>query len=337
MDPYRPTTTINTLPDNVFIKIFSICRMDEDGHATKSHHSWNWHRLAHVCRTWRHIMFASSRHLHLELLCTHGTPFKKNIGHLPAFPIAVSFLDDEFHWREGDRDNLFAALEHRDRVQVVVVNPTYSLMEELVTAMQEPFPALTHLGFQPTPFSAVTLPPLPDTFLGGSAPRLQTVYMSRVPFPAAPTLFSSAHDLVNIRLCDIPPTGYIPPEAMVASLAVLPRLKFLTFEFVKGMTYPDRMRLLPITRTVLPALTRFYFKGLSGYFEDFVAQIDVPQLDCLRIVYLEQEFTYFQIPQLCKFFDRSENFSYPGWGAQAYSSIPTTPPSSLTFVRFSCR
>ncbi|KAH9024078.1 hypothetical protein EDB84DRAFT_1564532 [Lactarius hengduanensis] len=146
------------------------------------------------------------------------------------------------------------------------------------------------------------------TTSAGPAPRLQTIYMSRVPFPAAPTLFLSAHDLVDIRLCDIPPTGYIPPEAMVASLAVLPRLEFLTFEFDKGMSYPDQMCLLPITRTVLPALTTFYFKGLSGYFEDFVAQIDVPQLDCLQVVYLEQEFTYFQITQLCNLFDRSGKF-----------------------------
>ncbi|KAH8978482.1 hypothetical protein EDB86DRAFT_912679 [Lactarius hatsudake] len=152
------------------------------------------------------------------------------------------------------------------------------------------------------------MPVFPDTFLGGSAPRLQTIYMSRTPFPAAPTVLSSARDLVQVNLRNIPPAGYIPPEAMVASLAALPRLKSFTFQFDFEMSYPVRMRLLPVTRKVLPALTTFHFKGLFEYFEDLVAQIDAPQLNGLRIEYLEQEPTEFQIPQLCKFFDRSEKF-----------------------------
>ncbi|KAH9066939.1 hypothetical protein EDB83DRAFT_2519255 [Lactarius deliciosus] len=151
------------------------------------------------------------------------------------------------------------------------------------------------------------MPALPDTFLGGSAPSLQTVYMSGIPFPAAPTLLSSARGLVDVDLRDIPPTGWIPPEAMAACLGALPGLKFFTFEFDWNMSYPDRMHLLPTTRTVLPALVRFLFKGLFEYFEDLVAQIDAPQLVSLRIEYLEREVSDFQIPQLCKFFDRSES------------------------------
>ena len=181
-----------------------------------------------------------------------------------------------------------------------------SLLEELATVMQEPFPALRRLRFESEPF--VTMPALPDTFLGGSAPCLQTIYIDGIPFPAAPTLLLSAHDLVNVHLSEIPPTGYIPPEAMVASLAALPRLKYLTFGFEWGMSYPDRTHLPPISRTVLPALTSFSFDGLFEYFEDLVAQIDTPQLNCLGIRYLDQdEVTDFQIPQLCKFVDRSEN------------------------------
>ncbi|KAH8976796.1 hypothetical protein EDB86DRAFT_3016231 [Lactarius hatsudake] len=154
------------------------------------------------------------------------------------------------------------------------------------------------------------MPTLPDTFLGGSAPSLQTIYMSGIPFPAAPTLLSSARGLVDVDLRDIPPTGWIPPEAMAACLGALPGLKYFTFEFSWDMSYPDRMHLLPITRTVLPALVRFLFKGLFEYFEDLVAQIDTPQLNSLRIEYLEQEVTDFQIPQLSKFFDRSESLKF---------------------------
>jgi len=248
-------------------------------------------------------MFASSRHLQLEHLCTHGTPVKKNLGYLPAFPIFISYPEPDL--QGDDRDNLFAALEHRNRVRVVDLTVHHSLLEELATVMQEPFPALTHLWFESIPH--VTMPVLPDTFLGGSAPRLQKIHISGIPFPAAPTLLLSAHDLVHVDLHDIPPIGYIHPEAMVASLAALPRLKQLTLGFESGMSYPDRMRLPPITRTLLPSLTGFCFDGLFEYFEDLVAQIDAPQLDFLEIEYLDQDpVTDFQIPQLCKFIDRSE-------------------------------
>src|SRR6266702_326204 len=295
---------INTLPDNVFVEIFGHCRMDDVGRLTWGHHPWKWHRLAHVCRTWRHIMFASSRHLHLELLCTHGTPVKKNLGHLPAFPIVVSFLNS--FYRGGDRDNLFAALEHRDRVRVVEVNVPRSLLKGLATVMQEPFPALAHLRFESGGFEA--MPTLPDSFLGGSAPLLRTIYMSGIPFPAAPALLLSAHDLVYVHLRIIPRTGYIPPEVMVSSLAVLPGLKYLTLGFEWGMPYPGRGRIRqpPITRTVLPVLSRFTFYGPIQYLEDLVAQIDTPQLDYLRITYQDWHQIDFQIPQLCGFVDRSE-------------------------------
>ncbi|KAH9968522.1 hypothetical protein BGW80DRAFT_1337992, partial [Lactifluus volemus] len=35
---------------------------------------WKWHRLVHVCRRWRHIIFDSPRSLDLQLFCTYGTP-----------------------------------------------------------------------------------------------------------------------------------------------------------------------------------------------------------------------------------------------------------------------
>ncbi|KAH9167657.1 hypothetical protein EDB89DRAFT_2074628 [Lactarius sanguifluus] len=155
------------------------------------------------------------------------------------------------------------------------------------------------------------MPPLPDTFLGGSAPCLQTIYISGIPFPAAPILLSSARDLVDLDLSNIPLTGYISPEAMVTSLGALPRLKFLTLGFEEyGISYPDRMRLPSTTRTVLPALTIFYFDGLFEYFEDLVAQIDTPQLVCLGAKYLDLGVTDFQIPQLCDFIDRSQKLRF---------------------------
>ncbi len=281
------------LPNEVLLEIFDHYRMDGVGRT--SYFPWKWHRLAHVCRTWRHIIFASSHYLNLQLLCTYGTPVRKNLGYLPALPIVITLRGC---FEDSDEDNILAALEHPDRVRVVELCVSYSLLEKMATVMQEPFPALTRLSLQSRQYLT---PVLPDTFLGGCAPRLQKIYLEGIPFPAAPTLLLSARDLVDVELRDIPPEGYISPEAMVTSLAVLPRLKYLRFG--PDTSFPDRIRQPPSTRTVLPALTTFHFDGFFEYLENFVAQIDTPQLDCLRI---ECWSVNFQFPQLCEFIDRSE-------------------------------
>ncbi|KAI9436050.1 hypothetical protein H4582DRAFT_2100110 [Lactarius indigo] len=312
---HRSATTISTLPDNVLVEIFSLCRADEVVHPTPPVGNspwcppWKWQRLAHVCRTWRHVMFASSRRLCLELLCTPRSLVKRKLGNLPTFPIFISYWNHYYDLQRRDQDNLLAALENRDRVRVVDLGVPHTVFERLATTMQEPFPALTHLRLALTDRTFENmLSALPDTFLGGFAPRLQTIHISGIPFPAAPTLLLSAHDLVELGLCDIPPAGYIPPEAIAANLGTLPKLEYFTFEFKSGMTYPDRMHPILTTRNILPALTRFHFKGLFKYFEDFVARIDAPRLDDLRIECLELEITDFQGPQLSKFLNRSENF-----------------------------
>ncbi len=291
---------INVLPDNVLLEIFDLCRIDEV--TTSSLLPWKWHRLAHVCRTWRDIIFGSSHHLNLELLCTYGTPVRKTLGYLPALPIVIHFPG---YIEDSDEDNIIVALEHPDRVHVLKLNMPCSLSEKVATVTQMPFPALTHLRLES---KDRPIPVLPDAFLGGCAPRLQKIYLDGIPFPAAPTLLLSARDLVDVDLRDITDAGYISPEAMAASLAVLPRLKYLTLGFRWGTSYPNRIRLPPITRrAVLPALTRFHFDGLREYLEDFVVQIDAPQLSRIGIGYLdEDEDVNPQNPQLFKFIDRSE-------------------------------
>ena len=168
--------------------------------------------------------------------------------------------------------------------------------------MQEPFPVLKYLGICTRDGS---VPVLPAKFLGGSAPRLQEIILSRIPFPALPTLLLSTSDLVSLGLYNIPPSGQISPGAMVVGLAALPRLKTLDFGFQSATPRPDRSdHAPPVTRTDLPALDHFQFQGASEYLDGFVAQIDAPQLDRIEIRYLNQ-LVDFQVTQLYKFINRS--------------------------------
>jgi hypothetical protein len=114
----------------------------------------------------------------------------------------------------------------------------------------------------------------------------------------------STGDLVKLELRRIPPTGYIPPEAMVACLAALPRLDTFHIGFRSATSRPDQIHPPPVTRTVLPALTSFEFKGATEYLEDLVAHIDSPQLERTFIVYFNQ-LVDFQAAQLSEFIERS--------------------------------
>ncbi|KAH9038001.1 hypothetical protein EDB83DRAFT_2554382 [Lactarius deliciosus] len=179
----------------------------------------------------------------------------------------------------------------------------------MAIVMQKPFPALIHLDLKwdTKVLPARGAPILPDgRFLGGTAPRLQYLRLKCVSFPYLPTFLLSARNLVTLKLKDIYQNGYISPEAMVEGLAVLTRLKTLSISFRNGTSPPDKMesRPDPPMRIILPALTAFHYIGRCEYLEDFLAQIDTPQLYDLRIEYFKRQI---QATQLSRFVDRTEN------------------------------
>ena len=91
---------------------------------------------------------------------------------------------------------------------------------------------------------------------------------------------------------------------MVVGMAALPRLKTIIIEFRSASPRPDRISPPPITRTVLPALILFHFKGTSEYLEDLISRIDSPHLNWIDIHYLNQ-LVDFQVAQIHKFINRS--------------------------------
>ncbi|KAH9171744.1 hypothetical protein EDB89DRAFT_2243298, partial [Lactarius sanguifluus] len=298
----RHPTTIGMLPDNVLLDMFDFYRKN---HNYTLNPVWKWNILVHVCQTWRQIVFASPYRLDLKILCTYGTPVRENLGIWPAFPIIIQYNHSWFSAiTSKDKDNIVYALKHRDRVCDVEFSPRVrgSRLEKLVAAMQKPFPLLTRLYICSAFFRDP--PVIPAEFLGGSAPRLRELTLSGISYITLPVLLLSATDLVKLDLRNIPPTGYTSPEAMVACLATLLRLDCFAIEFLSATPFPYRNRIHPppITRTVLPALTSFEFKGASGYLEDLVGRIDNPQL---KWVAIDLQLVDYQVTQLSKFIDRS--------------------------------
>ena len=286
------------LPDEVLIVIFDFCA-DEVPYAKKQIEAWQ--SLVHVCRRWRTVVFGSPRRLNLQLVCSSKTPARDTLDVWPALPLVVVINARGFPVKSVD--NIVAVLERSNRVRTISVIGVFSSdLEKVLAAMQVPFPELTYLELKPND-EMVTV--IPDSFLGGSARRLQYLYFHDIPFPGLPKLLLSATHLVNLRLHDIPHSGYISPETMVSALSALTSLSVLYVRFQSPRSLPDRTsrRPPPLTRFILPALMIFSFKGVSDYLEDLVSRIDAPRLDTLRITFFNQ--IVFDTPQFIQFISRT--------------------------------
>jgi hypothetical protein len=198
--------------------------------------------------------------------------------------------------------NVIAALKHSDRVCGITFSAssgvTRSEMENILEAMQHPFPALTrlHLWFQ----DILSAPFVPASFLGGSAPRLETLSLDGIPFPELPKLLLSASHLVRLDLSSNPMSA----EAMVTGLSLLTRLESLVFTSTCGFSrdLPGANGPCP-TCVLLPALTELQFEGARCYLEKLVARIDAPRLDKLKINF--DQYLIYGIPELCQFITRT--------------------------------
>jgi len=291
---------IDILPEDILLEIFCF-------YVDKNKEIEVWYTLAHVCQRWRYIVSAFPRRLNLRLLCkdtTRGVTEMLDIW--PTLPVVIQVHFPPTKQRVDGADNAIAAMRHNDRVcEITLTGVPSSLLasERFAAVTQEPFPALTHLELLPDVDSA---PVLPDSFLDGSAPRLRTLRLRSILFPALGKLLLSASDLVELLLWDIPHSGYISPNAVVTCLSTLTRLETLYLGFHSHRSRPERATRCPPppTRTLLCALTGFQFKGVSEYLEDVAVLIDAPLLRVFRITFFNQ--LVFDVSQLSKFIGRTE-------------------------------
>lgn len=224
----------------------------------------------------------------------------------PDFPIVVWGYDPP----TSGVDNIVAALEQKDRIRRINLHVVAtSQWDGIFAAMQEPFPALTDLRLESRDESA---PVLANSFLGGYAPRLRTIWLSHVPFPGLPKmLVSTAAELVELSLYNVPHSGYISPEAVLTALSALTRLERLQLAFLSPRSRPVREnRRLPLRpRSAFPSLTIFGFRGVCEYLEDLVARIDAPRLDTLGIRFFHQ--LAFDTTHLSQFASRTAKLKAP--------------------------
>jgi CHAT domain/F-box-like len=307
--------TIENLPLEVLEDIFRCYR--QDVMALSRGHPWEWHRLAHVCQTWRSIILYSGNHLGLQLFCTNGTPFRNTLHCWPHLPIVMRYgvFPRPNPLAAGDVEEIVAALQQPYRLRKIQLTVTIPLLEKLATIKQEPelvtltqasFLQLEHLEFTTQPEAVLILH---DKCFVGEAPRLHTLRTTRIALPTLPQLLLSATNLVSLQLEAIPNTGYISPENLIVVLFPMTRLQMLHVHFLSPVPRSDSRgpRNTPSKPVSLLSLKYFEFHGGSKYLERLLDGIFAP----VKYIYI----TYFNdldfsIPMLVEFLGRAETPSF---------------------------
>ena len=303
--PY-PRVTIDVLPDDVLLEAFEFYLGRDDGDKIDGLYNYDeWQTLVHVCRRWRCIVFASPRRLDLKLYCTRQRSV--NSETLDIWPALPTVVDVQGLQSLHDVNNIIAALRQHDRVCKIYFHDWKfqdSLLKEFA-AMDEPFPALTSLELYSI---GQNVPVLPDSFLGGSAPRLRSLDLDGIPYPSMGRLLLSTTNLVRISLRRIPRSGYISPEAIVTCLSTLATLKSLDLEFQypRSRAHRESRHPPPLTRVIFPNLTFLHFSGDMEYLEDVLSRIETPMLNQSYFCFFNQ--LVFDTPLLGHFIRRTETF-----------------------------
>jgi|SRR6266436_4516990 len=211
--------------------------------------SWKNGRRWCTCRKWRNVVLGSPRRLNLRLLCDGRRPVKEMSGVWPSFPIVIYVSMPEAV------QNVIGAFEHSDRVcEVLLDDISSSDLKNVLAVMQEPFSALRCLQIQSE--YDVQSPVVSDSFLGGSAPHLQYLELTCVPFPRLPKWLLSPTHLVTLYLWHTPHSGYFSPDAIIAPLSASTRLETFWLQFQSPRSRPDRnadFRLRSLTQSSSPS------------------------------------------------------------------------------------
>ncbi|KAH9178381.1 hypothetical protein EDB89DRAFT_1170966 [Lactarius sanguifluus] len=246
-----------------------------------------WLRLVHICRKWRHIVFASQRALCLRLFATYGIPVQKTLDRWPALPIVVQYggslaLDPPV---PKDEDNIMAALKQSDRVISISLTVTSSLLKKLST-IERPFSQLKELVLLSRDTVRQTLP---RAFRCG--PHLRCLHSTGIAFPALLHLLYSSKNLVDLRLHEVINPLHVSPEVLTDALSGMPQLQSLSLHLLTPANYisldlPPPPP--PEERIVLPVLTRLSFRGISEYLEGIVTRIGAPRLGDIEVTLFDE-------------------------------------------------
>jgi hypothetical protein len=295
------------LPEDTLLEIFGFYRLDSRKRTYGD--LWKWHRLAHVCRKWRHVISMSPRRLDLRILCNSRAPIGSILRSWPTLPLVVRF--DVSRKSKRMPRNVMVALRRPDRICKIDLDVTSSMTGPIVEAIQKPCQALESIRIAVRDATGPSIL-VRNGFLGGSAPHLREIRLVGIafPFPEIRQVLLSTNNLVELHLSSIPNDFYFSPDDLVTGLSTLVQLERLTAGFHSPTSRPPpSMTRPPPPRTTLPSLVFFDFHGATEYLEEFVSRIELPALYQITIVLFNDIF--FEMPQFCEFIPRLNALGSP--------------------------
>jgi hypothetical protein len=287
-----PNLTINRLPDEVLLEVFVSYRQSID--QNDNHWRWRkkyvWLNLAHVCRRWRAVMFASSSRL--DLIITVGPQKPGHIKTILSSPLPIFIEYQSFHeditgsalWR------MRAALRHRDRVREISFRGSDVSFGKFIRATNYHFPALEslHLGFPCD--RELDIPP---TFLRAPDQSdlrlrcLRHLRLSGVSLASVSGLLLSATALTELTLDMSSNPAVLDPSQRLLLLACLQgmqSLRRLALTTPDDIDPPSRARVsqsqhsTPKDIVILLELTRFYYSGSTIFLNNLMSGLSAPSL-----------------------------------------------------------
>jgi hypothetical protein len=221
----------------------------------------------------------------------------------PALPIAIGAggIDHEIV------ENVISAFQYEGRVsQISIHSRLNNMLETIVEAMKHPFPTLTRLSIDSADQTAMVLP---DSLLGGCAPRLRSLRLQNVAFSALPKLLLSATGLVDLSLSHIDLSQWMSPSAMFDCLSLLTGLEQFCLEFKSRYYFGRENQDLHSTLAVLPHLTTLHFQGPTEYFDGLFPTIDTPLLKRVDIQFFDPP--TFDMMRITSLLGLTETFEMP--------------------------
>jgi hypothetical protein len=253
-----------------------------------------WLNLAHVCRRWRAVMFASYSRLDLNIVVGPEKPSCIKATLRGRLPILIDYfthlngtpraITESALWR------MRAALRHRDRVREISFGGwVVDFITTFIRATNHHFPALESLSLG---FPAGQEPAIPATFLRGpdqSDLRLRRLGLYGGSLPSVSGLLMSATALTDLTL-NVPSNP--APSTLSQESILLPCLQGMqclrSLNLTIDTTYhpPGSESQLSTPEDIVPLLklTNFRYSGTPEFLNNFISRLSTPSLQDAHFV-----------------------------------------------------
>jgi hypothetical protein len=288
-------TIINRLPDEVLLEIFDFYRQ---GIIDQYDHQWRkkygWLNLAHVCRRWRAVVFASPFRLDLNIVVGPDKPGNIKTILSGRLPILIDYSEPygpaEMTGIGSALWRMRAALEHRDRVREISISFDFGgcdgIFNKFIKATTNcHFPALESLVLY---FPRVHEYDIPATFLRGpdrSDIPLRRLGLYGTSLASVSGLLLSATALTDLTLsfnaADFDPSRASFLLSCLQGMQCLCNLD-LTTSYYFDFLSQDSIATPKDTIVPLLKLTRFHYSGPTTLLNDLMSGLSAPSLQDAR-------------------------------------------------------